>query len=89
MYFGMWVDLDHICTPGQGKAITRVQTLPYVHISRYSNGRISVVRDGHMVGRATSSTRTVYIDVTLTRSKVKVKATEHLNVPQLPITAHF
>jgi len=40
-----------------------------------------------MVGRATSSTRTVYIDVTLTRSKVKV--TEHLNVPQLPITAHF
>ena len=28
-----------------GKAITRVQTLPYVHISRYSNDRISVVRD--------------------------------------------
>jgi len=25
--------------------ITRVQTLPYFHISRYSNGRISVVRD--------------------------------------------
>jgi len=31
----------------------------------------------------------VYIDVTLTRSKVKVKVTEHLNFPQLPITAHF
>jgi len=28
-----------------GKAITRVQTSPYVHISQYSNGRISVVRD--------------------------------------------
>ena len=28
-----------------GKVITRVQSLPYVHISRYSNGRISVVRD--------------------------------------------
>jgi len=49
----------------------------------------SVWRYSHMVGRATSSTRTVYIDMTLTRSKVKVKVTEHLNVPQLPITAHF
>jgi len=28
-----------------GKAITRVQTAPYVNISRYSSGRISVVRD--------------------------------------------
>jgi len=36
-----------------------------------------------MVGRATSSTRTVYIDVTLTRSKVKVKVTGLLNFRQL------
>jgi len=32
-------------------------------------------------------TRTVYVDVTLTRSKVKV--TDHLNFRQLPINAHF
>jgi len=32
----------------------------------------SAWRYSHMVGRATSSTRSVYIDVTLTRSKVKV-----------------
>jgi len=33
----------------------------------------------------------LYADVTLTRSKVKVKVkvTEHLNLLQLPITAHF
>jgi len=36
-----------------------------------------------MVGRANSSTRTVYIDVTLTRSKVKVKVTGLLNFRQL------
>ena len=40
-----------------------------------------------MVGHAASPTRTMYVDVTLTRSKVKV--TEHLNFRQLPITAHF
>ena len=39
------------------------------------------------VWAASSPTRTVYVDVTLTRSKVKV--TEHLNFRQLPITAHF
>jgi len=44
-------------------------------------------RYNRMVGHAASPTRTVYIDVTLTRSKVKVK--EHLNFRQLPITAHF
>ena len=40
-----------------------------------------------MVGHAASPTPTMYVDVTLTRSKVKV--TEHLNFWQLPITAHF
>jgi len=42
-----------------------------------------------MVGHASSTIRTVYVDVTLTRSKVKVKVTEHLNFLQFPITAHF
>jgi len=32
-----------------------------------------------MLGYAGIPTRTVYSDVTLTRSKVKVKVTEHLN----------
>ena len=36
-----------------------------------------------MVARANSSTRTVYIDLTLTRSKVKVKVTGLLNFRQL------
>jgi len=40
-----------------------------------------------MVGQAGSPSRTVYVDMILTRSKVKV--TEHLNFRQLPITAHF
>jgi len=31
----------------------------------------------HTVGRAGSSTCIAYVDVTLTRSKVKVKVTEH------------
>ena len=43
----------------------------------------------HMVGHAGSPARTVYDDVTLTRSKVNVKVTKHLNFRQLPITAHF
>jgi len=42
-----------------------------------------------MVGHADSPIRTVYVDVTLIRSKVKVKVTDHLNFRQLPITAHF
>jgi len=37
----------------------------------------------HMVGYAGSPTYTVYVDVTLTRSKVKVKFTGLLNFPQL------
>ena len=41
----------------------------------------------HVLGHAGSPTRTVYVDMTLTRSKVKV--TEHLNFRQLAITAHF
>ena len=40
-----------------------------------------------MVGQAGSPTHTMYVDVTLTRSKVKV--TEYLNFRQVPITAHF
>jgi len=43
----------------------------------------SAWRYSHMVGRATSFTRTVYIDVTLTRSKVKVKVTGLFNFRQL------
>jgi len=42
-----------------------------------------------MVGHARSPMRTVYVDMTLTRSKVKVKVTDHLNFSQLPITARF
>jgi len=42
-----------------------------------------------MLGYASSAICTVYVDVTLTRSKVKVKVTDHLNFPQLPIKAHF
>jgi len=42
-----------------------------------------------VLGHAGSPTRTVYVDVTLTRSKVKVKVTDHLNFRQLPINAHF
>jgi len=42
-----------------------------------------------MVGQAASPTPTVYVGMTLIRSNVKVKVTEHLNFRQLPITAHF
>ena len=42
-----------------------------------------------MVAHAASPTYTVYVDVTVAPSKVKVKVTEHLNFRQLPITAHF
>ena len=41
----------------------------------------------HMVGYACSPTCTVYVDVTLIRSKVKVM--DHLNFWQLPINVHF
>ena len=37
----------------------------------------------HMVGYAGSPTYTAYVDMTLTRSKVKVKVTRLLNFPQL------
>jgi len=43
-----------------------------------------VVRD--VVEHAGSPTHTVYADMTLTRSKVKV--TDHLNLRQLPISQH-
>jgi len=39
-----------------------------------------------MIGHADSPTCSVYIDMTLTRSKVKVKVIEHLNFRLLPIT---
>jgi len=42
-----------------------------------------------MVGQAASPIRTVYVGMTLTPYKVKVKVTDHLNFGQLPITAHF
>jgi len=42
-----------------------------------------------MLGHGGSTARTVYVDMTLTRSKVKVKVTQHLNFRQLPIAAHF
>jgi len=42
----------------------------------------------HVLGHA-SPIRTVYVGVTLTRSKVKVNVTDHLNFRQLPINAHF
>jgi len=42
-----------------------------------------------MIGHTASPTRTVYVDVTVTPSKVKVKVTDHLKFRQLPITAHF
>jgi len=37
-----------------------------------------------MLGLAGSASCTVYVDITLTRSKVIVKVTEHLNFRQLP-----
>ena len=43
----------------------------------------------HLGKHAGSPTRTVYVDVILTRSKVKVYVTDHLNFRQLPINAHF
>ena len=42
-----------------------------------------------MIGHAASPTRTVYVDVIVTLSKVKVKVTDHWTFRQLPITAHF
>jgi len=144
----MWVDLDHVCTPGWPQPDLRSRSRSFRSYEKCTFLGLSpppflcgaqkwwlavIVRDlhytlsepdflisfpesyhessnfalcpyftifqwpyfggawcySHMVGHATSSTRTVYIDMTLTRSKVKVKVTEHLNVPQLPITAHF
>jgi len=67
----------------------RVQTSPIVNISLNSNGRISVVCNATVTcsGLASSPTRTVCVDMTLTRSKVKVM--DYLNFRQLPINAHF
>jgi len=58
------------------KAITRVHTLPNVHISRNSNGHNyfgSACGCSHMVGHAGGPTGIVNADMTLTLSKVKVK----------------
>ena len=38
-----------------------------------------------MIGHASSRTRTVYVDVTLTRSQVKVKVMDHLNFRELSL----
>ena len=43
----------------------------------------------HLIRPAGRPTCTVYADVTLTRSEVKVKVTDHLNFRQLPINVHF
>ena len=71
------------------KGITRVQTSRNVDISRHSNGTYFGIGwcYSHMVGYAGSPTYTAYVDMTLTRSKVKV--TDHLNFWQLPINVHF
>ena len=62
------------------KAITRVQTSRNVDISRNSNGHIgSAWGYSQMVVRAGSTTAIVHVDMTLTRSKVKVKVTARLN----------
>jgi len=42
-----------------------------------------------MAGQSASTTRIVHADMTLTRSKVKVKVTGLFNFRQLPITAEF
>jgi len=142
--FGVWVDLDHICTPVWPRpdlrsrsgsrsfrscekcTSLRLSPPPFLHgaqkwwlavivrdldyslsepdfwisfresYHKSSNFALcpyftifqwpyfgSPWRYSHMVGRATSSTRTVYIAVTLTRSKVKVKVTGLLNFRQL------
>jgi len=66
------------------KGITTIQTSRNVDISRHSNDHIAYFGTGwchsHMVGYAGP---TVYVDVTLTRSKVKVKVTGFLNFRQL------
>jgi len=66
------------------KAITRVQTSRNVDISRHSNVHISVVRHAsvRLLG-AGSTTGTVHADMTLTRSKVKIKVTGLLNFRKL------
>ena len=43
----------------------------------------------HVVGPAGSPTCTVYVAMTLIRSKVKVKVTDHLNFRQLSVTAQL
>jgi len=50
--------------------LSLVRTSPIVRISRYSNGRISVVREDTV---RCLGIRIVYVDLTLTRSMVKVK----------------
>ena len=65
------------------KGITTVHTSRNVDISRHSNGHIfryCVNIQSH--GYVGSPTRTVYIGVTLTRSKVKVNITGLLNFRQ-------
>ena len=67
------------------KAITRVQTSRNIDILRSSNGHISVVRDAvRWLGMYRCPTRVVYVDVTLTRSNVKVKVTDLLKFRKSP-----
>ena len=60
----------------------------HISFTNELNGHISVLRDAIV----TQFGRLVVLHglcILMTRSKVKVKVTEHLNFRQLPITAHF
>jgi len=67
------------------KAITRVQTSPNrpIRISPNSNGHISVLRVATVTFLGTLLVLHVYVDVTLTLSKVKVEVTGLLNFRKL------
>jgi len=70
--YGTWstASLTPIFEFSSRKGITRVQSSRNVHISRHSNGHI--FRYWVLVGYAGSPTYTAYVDMNLTRSKVKV-----------------
>jgi len=87
LHYSFWSPIFEI--PSR-KAITRVQTAKCPYLTKFKWPYFdSVWCYSHTVGRAGSPTCIVYVDVTLTQSKVKVKVTELLNFRQLPKTAHF
>jgi len=74
------------------KAITWLQISRNVDITRISNGHISVLHEAiysYMVEHVGSTTCAVQIDVTLTRSKVKVEVMGLLTFRKLPKIALF